>query len=223
MKIDGTWKTYKRKFSKKWHFNALKKNTNDLKYICNIKTNYIPILNLCKKSTIEKNSNSFLSSHKSKDIIYNNRNKEIKKIGYKENTNIFYQIFNKDYPKIFEKFISVTNLEYATSSVIIQPPGNVLGWHQDTYVNFRSKNNIPNNKKVVRYMLMVDDWKWGHFFTAGNNTITQWKQGDLFYLEPHIFHCGANAGIEKKITLNITGLVSKNSLHIVNKKKSISI
>ena len=55
------------------------------------------------------------------------------------------------------------------------------------------------------------------------DTITQWKQGDLYYWEPHIFHCGANAGVSKKITLNITGIVKKDSLHLSNKKKLISI
>ena len=66
MKLDGTWDTYKKEYNAKWHFNPLKKNTNDLKFICNVKTDYKPILNLCKKSIKNKNSNTFLSKHKSK-------------------------------------------------------------------------------------------------------------------------------------------------------------
>ena len=223
MKIDGTWKTYKKNFSKIWHFDPKKKKSNDLKFICNIKTDYNKILDLCERSINKKNSNYFLSKKSSNDKMYKNRNNEIQEIGYKKNTNEFYQVFSNDHYDIFEKFIKITNLEYATSSVIIQPPGNVLGWHQDTFVNFRLKNKHVKNKEVYRYMLMLEDWKWGHYFTAGNDTITQWKQGDLFFWEPHIFHCGANAGIDKKITLNITGFASNESLHLKNKKKSISI
>ena len=144
-------------------------------------------------------------------------------MNFMKNTNIFYQIFSNDHYEIFEKFINVTKLEKATSSIIIQPPGNVLGWHQDTFVTFRKKNTKNKKDEVIRYMLMLQDWEWGHYFTAGNDTITQWKQGDLYYWEPHMFHCGANAGVSKKITLNITGIVKKDSLHLSNKKKLISI
>ena len=77
MKIDGTWKTYKKNFSKIWHFDPKKKKSNDLKFICNIKTDYNKILDLCERSINKKNSNYFLSKKSSNDKMYKNRNNEI--------------------------------------------------------------------------------------------------------------------------------------------------
>ena len=58
-------------------------------------------------------------------------------------------------------------------------------------------------------MVFLTDWDWGHYFCVGNNVVHQWKAGDIITWEPHIHHCGSNAGMTPKITLNITGLVEK--------------
>ena len=71
-------------------------------------------------------------------------------------------------------------------------------------------------------MILLEDWSWGHSFTAGNSTITQWKQGDIVYWEPYMFHCGANAGMIDKITLNVTGFENSKSLHKSKRKKVIN-
>ena len=64
-----------------------------------------------------------------------------------------------------------------------------------------------------------DSGNWGHYFCVGNNVVHQWKAGDIITWEPHIHHCGSNAGMTPKITLNITGLVEKGSIHLSKKKK----
>ena len=48
-------------------------------------------------------------------------------------------------------------------------------------------------------------------FISGKLYIITW--------EPHIHHCGSNAGMTPKITLNITGLVEKGSIHLSKEKK----
>ena len=70
-------------------------------------------------------------------------------------------------------------------------------------------------------MILLEDWSWGHSFTAGNSTITQWKKGDIVYWEPYMFHCGANASMIDKVTLNVTGFKTTDSLHHARKKRLI--
>ena len=211
------WKTFRNKYSDKWHFDPLKK-TSDIKLLANIKVDFSEILKKLKSSKIPKNKNYFVTNRKSADKQFIRRNNDLMSVGYKKNTNEFYQIFSYQYPDLFQKFIDACKLENGVSSAILQPPGNVLGWHQDAYVQFRKKNMAKSKtKKICRYMILLEDWKWGHSFTAGNSTITQWKQGDVVYWEPYMFHCGANAGMEDKITLNVTGFECKESLHLQNK------
>ena len=77
-------------------------------------------------------------------------------------------------------------------------------------------------KKILRYMVFLTNWDWGHYFCVGNNVVHQWKAGDIITWDPLIHHCGSNAGMTPKITLNITGFVEKDSIHL-NKKSYFSI
>ena len=140
--------------------------------------------------------------------------------GYKKKQTEYLQIFSDEYPKLFEKFIKLSGLGNATSSLIKQYPGNIIPWHYDTHITFKNliKNNEKlKNKKVIRYMVFLTDWDWGHYFCVGNKVCHQWKAGDIITWDPVIHHCGSNAGMTAKITLNITGTIEKDSIH---KKKN---
>ena len=144
--------------------------------------------------------------------------------GYKKKQTEYLQIFSDEYPKLFEKFIKLSGLGNATSSLIKQYPGNIIPWHYDTHVTLKNKiKKIKHlkGKKILRYMVFLTDWDWGHYFCIGNNVIHQWKAGDIITWSPHIHHCGSNAGMSPKITLNVTGIVEKNSIHLNKKKKFI--
>ena len=49
----------------------------------------------------------------------------------------------------------------------------------------------------------------------------QWQDGDIITWNPIVHHCGSNAGMTPKITLNVTGLINSNSIHLGKKKKFI--
>ena len=59
MKKNRYWEDYKRKYSDKWHFDPLKKNTKDYTFIGNIRANYKTLLKEISK--IEKKKNYFCS------------------------------------------------------------------------------------------------------------------------------------------------------------------
>jgi hypothetical protein len=194
--------------------NFSKEAGSDLLFLCRIQTDFEPLIKLCnERMYIEEHKNYFISRFDSSDGVYNSRTQEFIDNGYIPDTNEFYQVFCHQYPDVFKKFKMVSGLINALSSFIAQPPGNVIGWHQDTFVTFRKKFkeiNLP----IYRYMMMVEDSKPGHYFSAGNQTVYEWCQGDIFYWEPNTYHCGANAGFDRKITLNLTGFANDNALHL---------
>ena len=196
---------------------------SDLMFLCRIVTDFEPLIALCnEKIYSEEHKNYFISHHDSDDPHYNNRTQEFIDNGYIPDTNEFYQVFCHQFPDIFEKFKKASGLISAVSSFLIQPAGNVIGWHQDTFVTFRKKHK-ESKLPIYRYMMMVEDSQPGHYFSAGNQTISNWKKGDIFYWHPNMYHCGANAGIQRKITLNMTGFADENCLHHASLGKTIII
>ena len=72
-------------------------------------------------------------------------------------------------------------------------------------------------------MVFLKDWDWGHNFSVGSSIVNKWKKGDIITWDPKIFHTGSNGGMSPKITMNITGLINKESIHLNNKPKVYKI
>ena len=223
MKENNYWKKYKSKFKSQWHFNSFKKNTRDYFYLGNIKYDYRKLIKqiskIEKKTKISAIVNSDIKLKKAK---LHDRIQSFRDWGYKKDQTEYVQIFSGEYPKLFENFIKLSGLGYASSSLIKQYPGNIIPWHYDTHITLKnkiSKFKELKNKKIIRYMVFLTDWDWGHYFCVGNNVVHQWRAGDIITWNPIVHHCGSNAGMTPKITLNITGLIEKNSLHVKKKIK----
>lgn len=220
-KKDRYWEDYYIKYKKFWHFNRFKETKKDYQYIGNIKANFKKINQ--QISNIEKKIKPKYAvdyDRKMKKAKLDLRIKAFKEWGYKKTQTEYIQIFSHDFPSLFKKFIKVSKLEMASSSIIKQYPGNIIPWHYDTHVTLKEKlrKNDLNKKKIIRYMVFLTDWDWGHHFCVGNTIAHQWKAGDIITWQPHIHHCGSNSGMSPKITLNITGLINKNSIHLKSKK-----
>lgn len=221
------WKDYKKKFFNNWHFNPFS-NKKDYQYIGNLKTNYKQIDKLVKSL-----GNNTIPEYAVEDNPKISNKKVLEKIksytswGYKKENTMFYRAFSHDHKNIFRKFINFTGLKFASSSIIKQPPGNTIPWHYDTHINFyeqikQKKLNIKK-REIIRYMLFLEDWNWGHFFCVGSSVITKWKKGDIITWDPIIHHTGSNGGMKPKVTMNITGVITKKSIHLNIKKKFFSI
>jgi hypothetical protein len=212
------WEQFKKSHKDKWHFNAKNKKSKDFLLIKNVKFNYKKLLNKIKN--IEKNieKKSVVNSDTAfKNEKLNSRIEAFRDWGYKKEQTEFTQIFSSDFPKLFEHFIKISKLSNASASIVKQYPGNILPWHYDTHVTFKDlikKNKKFKNKKIIRYMVFLTDWSWGHYFGIGNNVIHQWKAGDMITWQPYMHHCGSNSGMAPKITLNITGFIENNSIHL---------
>jgi hypothetical protein len=137
--------------------------------------------------------------------------------GFNEHNTSSLQITDDEFPEIFEPYKKFGGFGECTVVALKQYPGQFLPWHQDTYVGFRKRFNVPDDVEVTRYSLMLEDWHWGHYFLAGNSIFHQWKQGDFLQMPLKMHHTTCNGGIVPKYTMTITGTVTDEFLE---KKKN---
>lgn len=97
-------------------------------------------------------------------------------------------------------------MEVITVSSIRQMPGCTIPWHRDTF--FQINQRFPGRKDLkVRANIFLEDWKIGHMLQYDNTIVTNWKQGDGLMWDSSVLHLGANAGMQDKFTLQISGFL----------------
>jgi len=97
-------------------------------------------------------------------------------------------------------------MEVITVSSILQPPGCVIPIHRDTF--FQINKRYPDRKELkVRANIYLEDWKMGHFLQYDDVVISNWQAGTGFMWDSNVLHIGANAGMEDKYTLQVSGFM----------------
>ena len=102
-------------------------------------------------------------------------------------------------------------MEVVTVSSIMQEPGCVIPYHFD---NFNSPIwDQTRVDQVVRVIICLEDYKMGHLIQYITNdkcrTCVDWVAGDGIMWGSHVYHLTANAGMQPKYTMQITGFVNK--------------
>jgi hypothetical protein len=109
-----------------------------------------------------------------------------------------------DYNNIGEQL----GIEVITISTICQPPGNVVPLHRDTF--YQINQRYPDRKELkVRANIYLEDWKLGHFVQYCNEISTHWTVGQGFLWDSSILHLSANAGMQNKYTMQISGFLKQ--------------
>ena len=129
---------------------------------------------------------------------------------------LWYEDGDIDYKELGEKL----GMEVITVSSILQPPGNVITLHRDTF--FKIKQKYPDDKRLlVRANIYLEDWKVGHVIqykqqlpkdvveTSENEWVTSdnWKAGEGFIWSTAIPHLSGNMGVKPKYTLQVSGFL----------------
>ena len=129
---------------------------------------------------------------------------------HEENTVIQQLWFDKeqvDYAELSSKL----DMDIITVSAILQPPGNTVTMHRDTF--FKIKKLYPNDTRPkIRANIYLEDWAPGHFINYQDEkfewqTSTHWKQGEGFIWDSEQLHLSANAGLVAKYTLQVSGFL----------------
>lgn len=97
-------------------------------------------------------------------------------------------------------------IEVITVSTICQPPGNIIPIHRDTF--YQINQRYPDRTELkVRANIYLEDWKLGHFIQYSDEISTHWKAGQGLLWDSSILHLSANAGMENKYTMQISGFL----------------
>jgi hypothetical protein len=97
-------------------------------------------------------------------------------------------------------------IDVITVSSILQPPGCVIPLHRDTFYQINQRHPTRADLKV-RANIYLEDWRLGHFVQYNNQVDTHWKQGQGWLWDSSELHLGANAGMQNKYTLQVSGFL----------------
>ena len=129
----------------------------------------------------------------------------------KDNT-IIQQLWYTDKQVDFKELGKQTGMEVITISSILQPPGNTIALHRDTFYKINKK--FPDDKRLkVRANIYLENWKVGHMLQYKSEedniwkTSDNWKAGDGYIWDSKPLHLSANAGMKNKFTLQISGFL----------------
>jgi hypothetical protein len=104
----------------------------------------------------------------------------------------------QNFKGLFYKYKNMTFTFYKMSTLEIMPT------HSDHYRTYR-KMFDTKYENVHRILVMLQDWKPGHYLEIDGQGITDWIAGDYFIWKGNCNHAAANIGIEDRYTLQITG------------------
>jgi hypothetical protein len=86
------------------------------------------------------------------------------------------------------------------------PTGTVMPVHQDLYRRYIELFDLQGREHTIkRALLLLEDWKSGHYLEVDGRAYTNWRAGDVVewvYSTPHM---AANLGLEDRYSLQITG------------------
>ena len=118
------------------------------------------------------------------------------------------------FPKTYEYKNTIIHIgrqlgmEVITVSSILQPPGCVIPLHRDTF--FQINKRYPDRTEPkIRANVHLEDWKLGHFIQYDDTVYTHWSAGDTLLWDSEVLHLGANAGMENKYTLQVSGFLKE--------------
>lgn len=86
--------------------------------------------------------------------------------------------------------------------------GTVMPVHQDRYVKYIRLFGLQGRESIIRRALvLLEDWKSGHYFEVDGEPIVKWCAGTVVEWSYDTPHMAANIGLEARYTLQITGHV----------------
>lgn len=108
-----------------------------------------------------------------------------------------------------------TYLFYRMQTFEVMPP------HKDHYQTYIKLFNA-DPKNIYRVLIMLEDWKPGHYLEIDGQGFVNWQAGDYFIWENFTPHAAANIGIDDRYTLQITGEMIVNDLILEPEKTEFS-
>jgi hypothetical protein len=111
-------------------------------------------------------------------------------------------------PPVLQKITNLFELDSAETRVQVQLPGQMWNLHIDKL----QKWSQDHPERVMRIVVHLTAWEPGHFWHYGNCMHSHWQVGDVHTFDwMQVPHSTANAGLFPRLSLQITGLATKNT------------
>lgn len=81
----------------------------------------------------------------------------------------------------------------------------IMPVHSDHFRTYSKLNNVSPDQ-VWRAVMMLEDWKPGHYFELDGVGYVNWKAGDWFKWRGDVPHAASNIGSEPRYSLQVTGV-----------------
>jgi hypothetical protein len=134
--------------------------------------------------------------------------------GYpKDNTiGVWIDITSREFPEVIkDTFGNWDNLNDIGLTVYKMSTAEILPIHFDIYSYYKKIFKLGPDIDIFRTIVMLDDWRSGHYFEIDGQAFSGWKAGDWFTWANDTPHMAANIGVDPRYTLQITGWCPKNS------------
>lgn len=126
---------------------------------------------------------------------------DLERFGYGKDYTITH--LNWEIPPVLQKYVDDFGLDDCMARIHVQKPGEVWNLHIDKL----SKWCPEDPSRVMRIFIQLTRWYPGQFWEFGNYHWNQWRAGDVVTFDwQDIPHCTANAGLESRVTLQLTGI-----------------
>ena len=89
----------------------------------------------------------------------------------------------------FKKSLQVSEGSVSWTCIL---PNVILPTHKDTFYTLREQYNV-NIEDCFRYLVFLEDWIFGHYAGFENQSITNWKAGDVWKFDATELHFAVNA------------------------------
>ena len=113
-------------------------------------------------------------------------------------------------PDWIGKFEGMFKLKNQTYTFYKMDPGEIMPVHIDHFRTYQRIFNVEY-KNIKRVLVMLEDWKPGHYLEIDGVGVVNWVAGDWFMWDSDVPHSAANIGTIPRYTLQITGEVAENS------------
>ncbi len=107
-------------------------------------------------------------------------------------------------PDWIHKFENLFGLKNQTYNFYKMKTLEIMPVHSDHYNTYIKLFNA-DFYSVCRVLVMLEDWKSGHYLEIDGRAFVNWKAGDYYIWENECPHAASNIGIEDRYTLQITG------------------
>ena len=120
----------------------------------------------------------------------------------KENSSIW-QMFDEECPQWIHDLSKMVpqDFDHSVVSVINIPPGQTIPLHVDKHYILQKQYGEGN---TWRYLIMLEDWKSGHYFEYNNQPLVNWKAGDYIKIPRDQWHLAGNMGIHPFYSAQVT-------------------